>query len=380
MSKKIFLRNLLSKLFTIFLFIFSFVVFSCSSFYHGLSDKNIFHPSLQSNKLGDKIENWEDGSRIAGNKNEFEWWYFDGELDDGSVIVVYFYRVHFIVDRYFIGLNLSSPGKDDYFKLKYFRKEDVFFEKDSCNVFMNKNHFMGNLKEYTINIDPEDFDGIGLEIQLKSMVDPYRPQDGIIKAENEYFAWLAAVPYGLVRGKLILDDVEKPITGNGYHDHNWGNTPLQKLFKGWTWFRGHVQGYTIIAAELNIIQERGGYDVPILFIADSSGHLLNIYGENSLYTKKLRLIEDLYPKKNEPQFYDIKFLTENNYLVSIESDSLIDNSYLFKRMGMPAPIRWLFGISKIDPFYTRFSATLSFRSKKDSIIKGSGIFEIMDLH
>ena len=372
MSKTIFLKKVF--------WIYTVLLFSCSPIYHGLSEKSFFNPSVQPNELGNEIGNWEDGSRINGENNEFEWWYFDAELEDGSVIVVYFYRVHLFFDRYFIGFNLSSPSGDNFFKLKYFDKTDVSFSKDSCNVIMSRNHIIGNLKNYSIRIDPGDFDGIGFEIQLKSIVDPYRPQDGIIKTGNEYFAWLAAVPYGLINGELFLEDQKLPISGYGYHDHNWGNTPLQKLFKGWTWFRGHAKGYTIIAAELNVVKERGGYDIPILFIADSSGHLLNMYGEDALYTKKLRLIENLYPKKNEPQFYDIKFLTENNYLVSIESDSIIDNSYLFKRMGIPAPIRWIFAVSKIDPFYTRFSSKLSFRTKKNKIINGSGILEIMDLH
>ena len=131
----------------------------------------------------------------------------------------------------FINNHSNSNISNEFTNLVlYFDKTDVSFSRDSCNVIMSQNHIIGNLKNYSIRIDPDDFDGIGFEIQLKSIVDPYRPQDGIIKTGNEYFAWLAAVPYGLINGELILEDQKFPISGYGYHDHNWGNTPLQKLF------------------------------------------------------------------------------------------------------------------------------------------------------
>ena len=80
MSKTIFLKKVF--------WIYTVLLFSCSPIYHGLSEKSFFNPSVQPNELGNEIGNWEDGSRINGENNEFEWWYFDAELEDGSVIVV----------------------------------------------------------------------------------------------------------------------------------------------------------------------------------------------------------------------------------------------------------------------------------------------------
>lgn len=377
MSKKIYITSFKPIIFSFFLVIFSV---SCSPVYHGIPQNSLFDPSDQPNSLDSAVSSWEDGARIEKGERGFEWWYFDAELDDGSIIVLYFFRVQFLGNRFFVGFNLTSPDGGDYFKIKYFKKADVFFSYDSCDVVMGKNSFRGNLEKYTININPEDFDGNGVSLDLDSKVPPFRPQDGIIQTEKEYFGWLAAVPYGKVKGKISQNGQEKIINGSGYHDHNWGNTPLQKLFKGWTWFRGHVDGYTIIAAELNVIEKKGGYDIPILFIGNSYGHLVNMYGEDELYTKKFRLIKDLYPKKNEPQFRDIKFFTGNNDLVSIISEDVIDNTQIFKRMGIPAPIRWAFNFSKVDPFYTRFKSTLFYQKSTSEIKKGSGILEIMDLH
>ena len=77
-------------------------------------------------------------------------------------------------------------------------------------------------------------------------------------------------------------------------------------------------------------------------------------------------------------FEDLRKIS--NDLVSIISEDVIDNTQIFRRMGIPAPIRWAFNFSKVDPFYTRFKSTLFYQKSTSEIKKGSGILEIMDLH
>ena len=91
------------------IFFLSFISLSCSRIYLGSYDQVIFDEINQPNSLSDNIELWEDGLRTEGERNQYEWWYMDAKLDDGSVIVAYFYKVHFIKDRYFIGFNYTSP-------------------------------------------------------------------------------------------------------------------------------------------------------------------------------------------------------------------------------------------------------------------------------
>ena len=102
-------------------------------------------------------EGWEDGARTDDSKNQFEWWYFDAELEDGSLVVAYFYKVHFLKDQFFIGFNYTSPQGEDFFQLKYFDKNEVSFLKDSCDVRMKNNIFKGNLSEYKIHSFHKDF-------------------------------------------------------------------------------------------------------------------------------------------------------------------------------------------------------------------------------
>ena len=359
---------------------------SCTRLYLGSDNHEIFNESIQPDELGDIVQSWEDGARTDDSKNQFEWWYFDAELDDGSLVVAYFYKVHFLKDQFFIGFNYTSPQKEDFFRLKYFKSNEVSFQSDSCLVMMNKNLFAGNLNKYRIALDPDDFDGFGFNLNLQSLVGPYRPQDGIIKAGDDYFAWLAAVPNGDVDGTITINGKEKKIKGSGYHDHNWGNTPLQKLFKSWTWFRGKAGPYTVILAELNAVESRGGFDIPILFVADENQVLVDKFGNKELLTMKNNLIEDYYPSKNEPQFSNFLISSHDNVSVKISGNQIIDNIEIFKRLSLPAPlnlfkpaVNFAFRSSGIDPFYTRFASSFVLKIDENIEIDGTGVMEIMDL-
>jgi len=194
-----------------FIFLFIFLFISCKTFYTGSFDQ----PNLnleQPEELSAIVSKWEDGNRTTGKSNEFEWWYFDTKLNNGALLVCYFYKVHFLQDKYFIGLNYND-NEEDIFLLKYFNKNEVQFSSDSCDVIMGNNYIRGNLNQYEIKLDPKDFEGFGVELFLKSNLKPYRPKDGIIKAGNDFFAWLAAVPNGTTKGTVIIDGIKKTSMG-----------------------------------------------------------------------------------------------------------------------------------------------------------------------
>ena len=72
--------------------IISFAVSSCVRLYNGSFAQPDFK-LIQPDELGPTVEKWEDGARTKGNHNEFEWWYLDAKLEDGSLFVCYFYKV-----------------------------------------------------------------------------------------------------------------------------------------------------------------------------------------------------------------------------------------------------------------------------------------------
>ena len=357
---------------------------SCMRLYTGSHSQTDFTLD-QPNELGPVVYKWEDGLRTSGENGELEWWYFDAKFEDGSLFVCYFYKIHPIKDIYFIGMNYNSPDGDELFMMKFFKEEDVYFAKDSCNVRMGNNFFKGNLDNYNIYLSEEDFEGFGIEINLESKIKPYRPQDGIIKAGEDFFAWLAAVPNGIAKAKITHNNKVFNLQGSGYHDHNWGNTPLQKLFDNWVWFRGESSEYTVIAAELHTSSKRGGYSIPILYMADESEVIINRFGVDGLFTRYSNRIENVYNKKNEPLFSRIDMITVDGEKLTIQGNDIIDNADMFKRAPLPSYLSWVLPIikfgskfSSIDPHYTRFSSDLNI-SLGDTTYKGHGVLEIMDL-
>ena len=117
------MKNISKKL--VIVLISTFLVMSCARLYNGSFNQPNF-PLIQPDVLGPVVERWEDGVRTSGDNNEFEWWYLDAKLEDGSLFVCYFYKVHFLRDRFFIVMNYSSEEFGEIFKLKYFKKNIIW--------------------------------------------------------------------------------------------------------------------------------------------------------------------------------------------------------------------------------------------------------------
>ena len=129
-----------------------FLVTGCSSIYYGIEDPPNFNPNIQSDTLGDDISLFEDGMRTTGKNGEYEWWYFDSKLDDGSVVVSYFWKLKAIKDVYYVGVNYNKPDGTEYKKIKFFKKKDISLSKEMCDVSYGDNLFKGDLKKYHIKI------------------------------------------------------------------------------------------------------------------------------------------------------------------------------------------------------------------------------------
>ena len=55
-----------------------------------------------------------------------------------------------------------------------------------------------------------------------------------------------------------------------YHDHNWGDGPMQTLIHNWYWARAKAGPYTVIACHITAT-EAYGYETQILYILAKDG-------------------------------------------------------------------------------------------------------------
>jgi hypothetical protein len=164
---------------------FILIFYACLSVCYGQSGKATAAMETSAaayKKLGlseSAVEPWEDGMRTTGGRGTYEWWYFDGSLDDGSSPVIVFYtKAPITPDKPLkpkITFDLDRPDgtkvhKDIDFYPSYFSSS-----KDSCDVRIAVNTFSGNLHDYTIHVD---MDSIKADIALHRTVPSWRPNTG----------------------------------------------------------------------------------------------------------------------------------------------------------------------------------------------------------
>jgi hypothetical protein len=202
-----------------------------------------------------KVAQFEDGQRMGTEKGRYEWWYFDAHLDDGATIVVVFYTKPNVspngplAPR--ITINLTLPDGQRFDKIYDTTADQFTASKAGCDVRIGCNRFVGDLHRYRITATIEE---ISVEIELTGEVRPWRPKSGHIyfgsEGREKLFAWLPSVPQGLASVRYKVGDQEYRASGSGYHDHNWGDVPMQTLMHNWYWARAKAGPYTVIASHI----------------------------------------------------------------------------------------------------------------------------------
>ena len=221
--------------------------------------------------IEEKIQVREDGMRTDGKPGSFEWWYFDGHLDDGVKIVIAFHTKPMTEQNKelspLVTIQLEYPdGKQIN---KKFTTEGKNFQasKETCAVKIGPHSFKGDLFNYEIKAK---IDEVEVDLRLKNEVVPFRPATGHIffgKNDEHFFAWLAAVPRGRISGTLTVNGKSEEVSGSGYHDHNWGNIGPHKAMHNWYWARAELGEYTMITAYITAEERFSNTVVPVFMLA-----------------------------------------------------------------------------------------------------------------
>ena len=323
--------------------------------------------------IGHEIAVSEDGRRTEARPENFEWWYFDGLLDDGSVVVIWF------GDNWFYGshkravsIEVTPPGGKSHRVMKQF-DEPGEFARDHADVRIGPHRFEGNLKTYTIHVDAAQVGGMGCDLVLTQRIASYRPATGHMVSGERFFAWLVAVPEGAVSGELTIDGVTRSVTGSGYHDHNWGNVSPRDLFDGWWWGRAQVGADTTIASQLYGRADVGGEKITLLYVGDPASVKVNAFGTAVTATEGPP-IKHPDPGHVRPIAGSVTFATPSGDRVQFNaSDRLLTSANLLA--NAPTAMRGLANLAGLKPWYTRFKSQVSLSLHGQSVVEGEGTLE-----
>jgi len=327
--------------------------------------------------IGQTIAVREDGRRTPQSADTFEWWYFDGLLDDGTVVVVWF------GDNWFYGshkravsIELTPPGKPTRRVMRTFDAPGSF-SPDAADIQIGPHRFRGDLDTYSIHVDPSETGGVGCDLTLRRRVASYRPATGYIEAGSQYFAWLVAVPEGAVTGTLTADGVTRQVTGSGYHDHNWGNVSPAKIFDNWWWGRGRTGGHTIIASEIHGKAAVGGTSIPLFFVADEHQIEVNAFGAD-VSTIEGAPVRHPDPNHTRPIGSGISFAIADGSRAEFKiSDHVLTSNSLLA--NAPPAMRAMATALSMKPWYTRFESPIVLNLPGQPVEAGRGTLEYFEL-
>lgn len=318
--------------------------------------------------LDEEVAVWEDGMRTTGDVGTFEWWYFDAHLGDGSsVVITFFTKSMFNVSLPFnphISVEIYNNDGTKISKLYVAQEGEFSASTASADVQIGNNRFMGDLDNYEIQIS---IDELEMNVELERDTPSFRPETGYIlfgDDEENYFAWLAAVPHGKVTATITIDGVTRQLTGDGYHDHNWGNIDMHEVMNNWYWARAHIDDYTVIASFITTEKEYGYNTFPIFMVAKQNEIVAN-NANNMQFTK------------NECYLNTTTEKTVCDDLVFDYVDELNEYKVTFNRQEDVIAVK-LFDVSA----YHRFLGDVTieaYENGEDNVIQGAALWELMYL-
>jgi len=331
-----------------------------------------------------QVAPWEDGARTDGSAGTYEWWYFDAHLDDGAKLVVVFLTKNFTdISKPLapmIRIDLDLPDGTSYNKIAKFEPDEFAASQERCDVRIGGNSFKGDLHTYKIIAKVDD---IAVEVSLTGEVPAWRPRTGhwYFGANDEHeFNWLPAVPQGKVHATYSVAGKSSTVAGVGYHDHNWGNAPMNSLINHWYWARGQAGPYTVVASHITAEKKYGNAELPV-FLLSRNGQII-ADDANKVGFERLGTYTDTATRKPVANVTRYTYIDgDDNYIVTftrrrdLAVNKLINELDGLKKMAAK--------LARFDGAYLRFTGELRIEHQHASNIVDSysdaAIWELMYL-
>ncbi len=343
---------------------------------------------LKKEGMIEKVELWEDGFRTRPGRGEFEWWYFDTHLKDGTTLVIVFLTKSILNPKApfepQVTITITKADGKKIFRVVKTTPEHFSSARDRCDVHIAGCHIHGDLKKYSIHVEaPAEGDEPEIKIDLDfiSSVDAWRPGAGknyYGKERKSYFAWLAAIPFGSARGKVRYEGKENKVSGEGYHDHNWGNVALPSVLSHWVWGRASVEGYNLIFVEMVSRRKYGSRKLPVFLL--TKGRRILVEDGRPLQLTQSNFIRHGSGKRYPGELFFQWQNGDGKVSLKLSEPEVIEATSL---LTMLPPWQQRLARLLTNPYYFRFSSRLDLEvdtGKVHAKVSGKALYELMLLH
>ncbi len=336
---------------------------------------------LERDHLSPQVAPWEDGLRTNPRRGEFEWWYFDAHLDDGSTAVIVFYTKSIINPKAAfkpgISITITPPDGKKLFEMIETPRGQFSASTCACDVRCGANMVQGDLHTYDLHVRGAE---LCADLNFTGTLPVWRPGSGknyYDRKLHSYFAWLPAIPFGKCEGTLFYDGRLHKVKGEGYHDHNWGNVFLGGVLDHWYWGRARVGDFNMIFVEMNAVKKFGKVKIPVLLLAKKDKILVEDGRPLTLTTAGFTQ----HPEGHSyPLRLDFDWQSGHDRVhIALRRPRLIEATSL---IGMLP--QWQQKLVRLfaKPYYFRFNAELTLQvrvGKVHTTEKGHALYEMMIL-
>ena len=337
-------------------------------------------------KISREPSPWEDGLRTSGKENSYEWWYFDSEYTDGTKVVAVFFTKHKLDVKGpahpTIQLDISLPdGRKIAKEVSEETGTLIRAAKDKCDVQIKDSYIRYRDGKYELHVTVDD---IKFDCVMTPRLPMWRPGTGHTyfgDTKEKYFAWFVAVPAGEISAKLAIGDNARSLQGRGYHDHNWGNEEMNKIWNHWYWARVAFDDYSFIGSD-TISEKKYGYARVPSFLLAKGGKIIN---DNEATVKIIRADTVQHPITKKFMDNTLSFIQKTGdgttYRIDLIKKEDLLNWDLLEMSGLSPFMIRLARLMGENPTYTRMAGdailTITDKDNNEKILKTTAIWEQM---
>jgi predicted secreted hydrolase len=324
-----------------------------------------------------------DGLRTDPNAHTFEWWYFDAQFDDGSTAVAV-YNTKDITKlgdplSPIVSLTITRPDGTEWTADAHAAASEFQASTERCDVTMGRNWARGDLHEYTLHAEAS---GNSIDLKFTGQVAAWIPGSDVMYFDADHkqlFGWVSSVPFGTVEGTLTYDGQSHQVTGTGYHDHNWGNVPMQDGIAQWYWGRAHVGDFSTIFVTITFrhhVAKAIGRKTKTIFLLAKGDTILT--GDGEPLHMQPGAMQKTPAGMEYPDKVDIDWQSDAGTVHLVVSDpKIIEADDLLA--DEPSWLRYLAKLFT-HPYYLRFNASLDLSVDLGEVhakAQGLTLFELM---